>query len=817
MLFSSYINRLVGGVDVSVNGKVVTIEGVSRDVFFLDITKNWKTSRLASNMFLPGGRFEIKFNYFYALDIYYILKELYQPKTYARTPKRTIGKILELLKEKTWIGNVEKVDPSLTQVSDLKKFSIYTPKDYQIEFVKHYKTVTKAYGLKGYMLDSAAGTGKTMTLLYLSHDLDPSSKKIFIVPKNAVSRVWVATIQDILTNDYSVWDSITDKELTPDYQYYVFHYEQLDRAFDLVKNNPRLFSNTFVGLDESHNFNRMSSDRTKKFLDLCALPSITNVVWSSGTPISALGSECIPFLKCIDPYFDDRIEKGFRAIYGADAKRANDILRHRIGHLKFFVPSQDAVTIETEIITLNVKMANGNKYTIDAIKDDLRAFMDERLRYYTANKEKFHSDYLRALEAFKTLDAYKRNPDAFKTYETYIKTFAGRFDPKTHIEMSVYCNDYENKTIYPALMGKGFGKIAKDFKKAKSVYKYVELTVRGEGLGLLGRYRSNCFREIIPYINLPELIDGAKKKTIVFTSYVDVVDMAAEYLISKGYKPVVVYGETNKDLPKLVKKFFDDENANPLIATFQSLSTAVPLIAANRIININQPWRDAIKTQSIARAARLGQDTDVEVYDILLDTDGKDNISTRNEEILKWSQEMVDSILGKENLNLDNLTLEAMEYDMDGLVNYDDLTKPTDVTLPRYIYLPVVDDSTTVKAGSKAYADKEFCIAVTLLKDMGNKVDLSSIDSSTREMHLWLSADDADVSNATGKITTTTPEDEEGWAAQYVTKKILRGDDLQDSVIVELRSLGKDKTTPVVTEDVSLRTLVDLGWKIFLH
>lgn len=655
MFATAFIKRKLGVIHVTQSSTAVIIEGISQIALELDINKYWGTSTIAKNMFMTSNYSTVKVPHFFAPDLLYILNTLYK-EGITRTPKRTLERVITLLREQTWLGKVDKIDTSTVDLSPLKGFSVLSPKDYQAEFVRHYIAVTTAFSLKGYMLDSAPGTGKTMSLLYLSQVLNAAGKKIFVVPLNAVNRVWEATINDLLIEDSPTWISTGNKPLTTDYKFYVVHYEQLELILEFVRKNQRAFEGTFVGLDESHNFNRLAASRTQFYVDLVSLPCIKHNVWSSGTPISALGSECIPFLKCVDPYFNNgHVEEAFRKIYGRDAKRANDILRHRIGHLKFFVPSQDAITIETNIIEYKVSMPGGEHFTMESIGKEIRAYMNERTVFYTANRPVFEKQYAAALAHFRTTRGYIKDPQSFEKYQRFIRVIAAGYDPKLHKEEAMYCNVYELKTIVPELPSM----MAKEFKAARSVIKYVHLKVLGEGLGLLTKYRSACFTQMIPYCNLPDLIDAAKKKTIIFTSYVEAVETAGEYLKKEGYNPILIYGDTNKQLSPLVKKFYDDPDANPLIATFQSLSTAVPLIAANRIINLNQPFREAIKIQSTARAARLGQDHDVDVFDAILDTGPLENISTRNQDIIQWSADMVKSIMGTTNLDLETLSLES--------------------------------------------------------------------------------------------------------------------------------------------------------------
>jgi hypothetical protein len=92
----------------------------------------------------------------------------------------------------------------------------------------------------------------------------------------------------------------------------------------------------------------------------------------------------------------------------------------------------------------------------------------------------------------------------------------------------------------------------------------------------------------------------------------------------------------------------------------------VPLTAANQLLLLNQPFRSGIREQTVARAARLGQDLPVDVWDVLLDTGDLPNISTRSNDIMEWSQQQVASIIGVTNVDLDSLALEAREGELDG-------------------------------------------------------------------------------------------------------------------------------------------------------
>ena len=656
-MFSGLRSRL-GLVNVTTTPKYVSVEGIATHGLMRDMQRLWGSKALANNMFSVIRSGEVKFLHFFALDFLYMMETLYtDPQT--RMPRRVLRKVIDELKEKTWLGDIDKAVNPITDVNHADHVVSFPLKPFQKAFVQHFGVMVPTYRLRGYMLDAGPGTGKTVTDLVVADCLH-ADKVVIISPKNAVERVWVDTVKDIVLKKRPYWSSASGEPLTTDKHYYITHYESLSQLVEFIKGNKRDFKNTFVILDESHNFNRLAADRTQTLIELCQMDIVSYCLWASGTPILALGVECIPFLRCVDPMFNPEAEERFRKIYGRDAKRANDILRNRIGHLKFHVPKQDVVDIPVNVQQVKVKMPDGDKYTLKNIGEILRKFIEERTQYYEKHRAHYEKQYYDALAFFEPhlrTDIEKRQ---YKEYQAAIKVISSGFDPKIMKAEAMLCNRYELKTIIPALPNQ----MKPEFKSARSVVKYVKLKIMGEALGrIVGGMRSKCHLDMIAHIDFGHYIDGARKKTLIFTSYVEVLEQTADLLFHNGYEPARVYGATNKDLSGIVKKFYDDPDLNPLCATFQSLSTAVPLTIASDMIMLNQPFRDAIRTQTIARAARLGQDGPVNVWDFLLDTGNEPNISTRSNDILEWSASMVASIVGVNNVDLETLTLEAKAND----------------------------------------------------------------------------------------------------------------------------------------------------------
>jgi SNF2 family DNA or RNA helicase len=198
-----------------------------------------------------------------------------------------------------------------------------------------------------------------------------------------------------------------------------------------------------------------------------------------------------------------------------------------------------------------------------------------------------------------------------------------------------WANQYEKDTIYPNLTPS----LKKRFTKSKAVIKYVDLKIEGEYLGgLLNHLRAEMYSEMIKNSNINKIVADAEKKTLCFSIYKDVLDTAAEYFKHNNFDPIVISGDDDAKIK--VDEFKNSAAINPLIASIKKLSTGVTIIEANTVIFLSPPWRDADLEQAEDRVHRIGQTENVHIYNLILETDYP-NLSTRIQDIIEWSREMV--------------------------------------------------------------------------------------------------------------------------------------------------------------------------------
>lgn len=634
------IRRITGMIDVREEKGLISITGIPSYTFTNDIKRVWNTVRVNNYMFVKVTRSEMTLFSFFAVEFEIILQRLLESSE-ARTNRRALREILKQLRENTWLARRDMEHPPLLDSVYLKeiKFQLLP---HQQQFYDFYNYTKLRYNLRGMLLMVPPGGGKTISGISIACCL--KADIVYIVcPNNAVYEVWEKTLLNDMAKKQSVWVSRDNKPIPKDVRWLIFHYEDLDKAVQLAKlSNGKKAA---ILLDESHNFNDITSLRTQRFLQLCKDTRSQDILFASGTPIKAMGSEAIPLLRAIDPLFNKYVEDRFKKAFGQNANKANEILAHRLGVISFKVAKSTFMEKEPIIEDRAIKIPNGKEFTLPVVRDIMVAFIKERLDYYNARKDDYTKFYFECLrihyESKPRSEVEKRE---YVVYREYIDHFRKKgFDPMADNDKAKFCNQFEKQYIEPAIPEK----IRKQFRDVKTVVKYVELKVRGECLGrILYRERERCINELTKNINFADIIDNAEKKTLIFTSHVSAVDTAAELLINEGYKPLRVYAETNEDLVPMVKQYREDENTNPMIATFKSLSTAVPLIMANTLIMLNSPFRYHEQEQAISRCNRLGQDKQVYVFRFFLDTDGIPNLSTRSEDIYEWSKQQVTQILG---------------------------------------------------------------------------------------------------------------------------------------------------------------------------
>ena len=626
------------GVTVKEQGNKINITGIPQTTFMKDIKNQWGTTKL-KNMFqlqFHFGRGQLmSFHKFFLPDFLYVINQLPNRRAYQL--------VTELIYENTYLKKLNEPIQENINLTTIQNELQLELKEYQLEFVKNYDRLKQRYSLKGYLLAFDTGVGKTVTAIALMTALN--KEKIIVLTPNNVVYEFAGEINKFCKTPQKIW---TKEKPISNAKWFIINYESMPKLLSLKELKS---GNIGIIIDEIHYFRSANAERVKYAEMIAKYTQSVDILTMSGTPIKQAPAELIPLLKLLDPYFDEEAEQIFKKAFGVNTMQLADIVRHRLGMMMYRKTKEEVLDLpEKHEENIMVKIPNGENYTLKKVQQEVKKFVEERKKYYDQSTKQFEQDYLAGLKYFTSTSQF--NKSDYNKYlnivEAIKKKKYGSWEEKGRLMKEA--NFYEKTVILPTLPSE----LKNRFKKAKSVYKYVDMVMLGEVIGnLLTRLRAAMYSEMFKHGPIKDIIQKAIKKTIIFTTFTDVVEAAAKSARDDwGMNPSIIYGKTSKDTPAILKEFKQNPNKNPLICTMQTMATGVTVVEANTVIFVGQGFRSVDKKQAYSRVYRIGQTDDVYIYILILDTGSEPNLSTRLEDIVSWSQQMFDAIVGDVDIDL---------------------------------------------------------------------------------------------------------------------------------------------------------------------
>jgi SNF2 family DNA or RNA helicase len=626
------------GVTVKEQGNKINITGIPQTTFMKDIKNQWGTTKL-KNMFqlqFHFGRGQLmSFHKFFLPDFLYVINQLPNRRAYQL--------VTELIYENTYLKKLNEPIQENINLTTIQNELQLELKEYQLEFVKNYDRLKQRYSLKGYLLAFDTGVGKTVTAIALMTALN--KEKIIVLTPNNVVYEFAGEINKFCKTPQKIW---TKEKPISNAKWFIINYESMPKLLSLKELKS---GNIGIIIDEIHYFRSANAERVKYAEMIAKYTQSVDILTMSGTPIKQAPAELIPLLKLLDPYFDEEAEQIFKKAFGVNTMQLADIVRHRLGMMMYRKTKEEVLDLpEKHEENIMVKIPNGENYTLKKVQQEVKKFVEERKKYYDQSTKQFEQDYLAGLKYFTSTSQF--NKSDYNKYlnivEAIKKKKYGSWEEKGRLMKEA--NFYEKTVILPTLPSE----LKNRFKKAKSVYKYVDMVMLGEVIGnLLTRLRAAMYSEMFKHGPIKDIIQKAIKKTIIFTTFTDVVEAAAKSARDDwGMNPSIIYGKTSKDTPAILKEFKQNPNKNPLICTMQTMATGVTVVEANTVIFVGQGFRSVDKKQAYSRVYRIGQTDDVYIYTLILDTGSEPNLSTRLEDIVSWSQQMFDAVVGDVDIDL---------------------------------------------------------------------------------------------------------------------------------------------------------------------
>ena len=581
----------------------------------------------------------ITFPVFFALEIAMIFEDLgkYYGVPYYK-------KIANQIRTKTWVRELDKPVQEVPLNTAALKNIRYTLKPYQEEFIKMFPTLKNRFHLDGYILSFDQGLGKTLTAIALAECLN--KEQVVIVCPNSLKENWSYEIKEYFYKyeDEKLWkDEVfvhgsNKYKLTNKTKYIIVNLEAIPAVFDIIGKD----KNSILIVDEMHNVRNMTGKRTLELIDLKKRLGKTDVLLMSGTPIKALPNEIVPSLMLIDPLFTDEVAKLYNRCFNVDGVGTKDIVNARFGIVMHRKTKKEVLTLpEKNLHTLNFKLKDSDKYLSANVTIDVNYAFQKLYKVEMDRSVELKRNYIDMIMKYskaprKDLDEYMKYLE--HPFEQYHEAYLEKM--KNFVLQYVTPN-----IVYPV--------DAKNFKEAETAYLRMKERAMGKALGeVMHPRRKEMFIQLYEQNKkeIIKMIRNSTKKTVIFSTLLEVVHYIGNDLEKQGIKNVKIVGGSG-DRMKLIQQFKNDEETEVLIATSQTLSTGVTLTEANQMFFFGTPWRSADYNQCCDRIYRIGQTTDVNIYNVLLDTGAELNLSTRMNDILNWSDNMFNNMIEGESGN----------------------------------------------------------------------------------------------------------------------------------------------------------------------
>jgi len=125
-------------------------------------------------------------------------------------------------------------------------------------------------------------------------------------------------------------------------------------------------------------------------------------------------------------------------------------------------------------------------------------------------------------------------------------------------------------------------------------------------------------------IELIRLCDAANEKVLVFSQFIDTLNLIKDQLESAfkwtmGMEVLYMYGRLDQKQKQSLIYSFNDPNsqAKVFLASIKASSEGINLIGASRVVILDVVWNPSVERQAICRAYRLGQKKVVYTYHLL--------------------------------------------------------------------------------------------------------------------------------------------------------------------------------------------------------
>lgn len=156
-------------------------------------------------------------------------------------------------------------------------------------------------------------------------------------------------------------------------------------------------------------------------------------------------------------------------------------------------------------------------------------------------------------------------------------------------------------------------------------------------------------------VMLKEIISEGHR-VLLFSQFVEMLDIVRTWLIKKGIKHEYLTGKT-KDRKDCVERFNNDSSIPIFLISLKAGGTGLNLTGADYVIHYDPWWNPAVEDQATDRAYRIGQTKKVFVYRIIT----KGTVEEKIQKLKAKKRDLVDSVISVDREIGKSLTYEDLK------------------------------------------------------------------------------------------------------------------------------------------------------------
>nr|NGX53149.1 ATP-dependent RNA helicase SrmB [Candidatus Anoxychlamydiales bacterium] len=242
------------------------------------------------------------------------------------------------------------------------------------------------------------------------------------------------------------------------------------------------------------------------------------------------------------------------------------------------------------------------------------------------------------------------------------------FDLPEKIEEIAYTDlSSEQRHLYNEIIAQSKKTIIKDLKDGTKKVSYIHIFSLLTKLKQVCDHPSLILKDIDKYTDhesgkfelFIELLNEAKEssqKVVVFSQYLNMIEIIKKYLKKKSIGYACITGATKKRF-KEIKKFKEDPECLVFVASLLAAGVGIDLSAGSVVIHFDRWWNPAKENQATDRVHRIGQNRGVQVFKLVT----KNTIEERIHTIIERKKHLIEETIGVDEADqIKSLTREDL-------------------------------------------------------------------------------------------------------------------------------------------------------------